>query len=69
MEHSKGKTSEIVELNQKASRGCPTKFTLHLIKNLELGEELASAGLLLAKRAVDGNLKISKKYLHRFDCC
>lgn len=37
LEHSKGKSSEIVELNQKASRGCPTKFTLHLIKNLELG--------------------------------
>ncbi len=69
LDQSNKNSEEILELNQKPSKGCPIKFTFYLIKNLEIEEELAIAALLIAKRAVDHNLKISKKYLHRFDCC
>jgi len=41
---------------------------LNLIKVLELGEEVVLAALLLAKKTVDTNLKISKKYLYRLGC-
>ncbi len=40
-----------------------------MVKGLELDCEVVLAGLLLAKAAVDSNLKISKKFLNRFDCC
>jgi hypothetical protein len=39
------------------------------MRALELEREIVVAGLLLAKAAIDSNLKISKKFLNRFDCC
>lgn len=69
LDHSARKSVELPEMNQRASKMCLVRFTLNLAKVLELTEEVVAAALLLAKRAVDSGLKISKKFLYRFDCC
>lgn len=69
LESSQRKSIELPELNQKASRGCLIKFTTHLTQNLEISEQLTLAGLLIAKRVIDSNLKITKKFLHRYVAC
>lgn len=66
---SERKTYEIPELIKRPSKICSTRYTLNMMKGLELDCEVLLAGLLLAKAAVDSNLRISKKFLNRFDCC
>lgn len=67
--NSERKTLEFAELNRRGSKVCNTKFTLGLMRALDLEKEIVAAGLLLAKAMVDSNLRISKKFLNRFDCC
>ena len=62
---SERKTLEVPELMQRPSKLCSAKFAINLMRTLELEEEVLLAGLILAKRAVDSNLKIGKKYLNR----
>lgn len=66
--NSERKTLEIHELLVRPSKVCGVKFTLNLTKNLELSPEVLLIALLIARRAVDKNLKIEKKNLYRF-CC
>lgn len=62
---SERKTEELGELSKRPSKVCAVKFTLNLLKSLELDEGIVLAGLLLAKLAVDCNLKITRRYLNR----
>ena len=62
---SERKTEELQELTQRPSKQCHQKFTLNLMTALELEEEVILAGLVLAKRVVDCNLKVAKRYLNR----
>lgn len=55
----------MADLNKRGSRCCPINFTLNLVKNLELADSIVLGGLLIAKRAIDNKLKISKKIMHR----
>ena len=44
---------------------CPAKFILRAEQQLSLGEDLLMVGLLLARQAVEGGVRVSKKHLYR----
>jgi hypothetical protein len=54
------------ELLNRPSKICNIRFTLNLIRALEIQQEVVAAGFLLAKRAVKAGLRVPKKYLNRF---
>lgn len=68
LESTTRRGNESSEVNRRGWQGCAAKLLSQVAQGLDVPDEVVLGGLLIAKRAVDSNLRTSRRFLHRL-CC